>query len=191
MKKKILYIPGWMDRMVFHGCAPEIDIWSPHLRMNETLDADVIVAYSLGCVFALSQWNPEQNKKIILINPPFKKKPFHYWMWQWIKFFFGEGVQIDKQRLRLALYLPLGIFKAYRLFQKDFSESLKAVAPCCTVIRGSHDCYFCDRDVVKELQKHKIPVMELNGVGHEWDDTFLDVIKSLLNKDDGRKGMGK
>jgi predicted alpha/beta hydrolase family esterase len=184
MQEKIIkFIPGWMDRAVFYGYEG-LDIWLNNVDPEEKIEADYILAHSLGNHFALINWRKNRNAKLILVNPLLLRKKFRSWMFSWMKFSMGEGVGINPRRYPFVFHIFSGIKKARQMFQVDVLEIIDQInkEDIC-VIRGKKDKYFCTEEVADFVREKNIRLIELDGVGHMWhgkiDEAVKDILKNL------------
>lgn len=181
--KKIKFIPGWMDRTIFYHYEG-LDIWMKNINPEEKIEADYILAHSLGNHFALINWQKNKNTKLILVNPLLIKKNFRSWMMRWIRFSCGEGITVNPRRYPAIFHIFSGIKKAHRMFQIDIMEIIDKISKeDIYIIRGKKDKYFCNEEVVKIIKEKNISLIELEGVGHMWhekiDEAVNDILKSL------------
>ncbi len=178
----IKFIPGWMDRARFYGYEGP-DIWIKNIKPEEKIDADYLVAHSLGNHFALLNWLENKNTKLILVNPLLIKRNFRSWIFRWMRFSLGEGAVVYPQRMYFAHYLFSGIKKAQRFLSLNVLEILDQVSKedIVCVIRGKKDKYFCTEEVATVIKEKNIPLIELDGVGHMWHYKIDEAIENIIS----------
>ncbi|KKQ50934.1 MAG: hypothetical protein US70_C0028G0018 [Parcubacteria group bacterium GW2011_GWD2_38_11] len=168
--KKIVYIPGWMDRAEYNGFPDGLDIWGSRIDYRKKIDAEVVVAHSLGCHFALLNWNEHKNTKLILVNPVLGKRDLGSWALAWLKFFLTEGRKYTSQkRMALFFHFFLKIGLSLEMMRKDVKLILSFVPKeNLVVIRGREDLYFCNSNDCKFFVENGIRVVEIDEMGHVW-----------------------
>lgn len=176
--KKIVYIPGWMNRAEHDGFSPALDIWGSKIDYKEKINADVVVAHSLGCHFALLNWQKHKNAKLVLVNPVFGKRGLKDWIFTWFKFFFNEGIKYtDRRRTRLFFKFFLKLRLSYELMKSDI-ESILLSAPKdqIIIIKGKNDLHFCNSKNCKIIFENNIKIIEVEDMGHVWKKEKIEKI---------------
>lgn len=182
-RKKIIYIPGWMDKAEYSGFFPGLDIWGSKIDYRKRIDTDVIVAHSLGCHFALLNWQQHKNTKLILVNPVFEKKSLMELGKKWLKFLFSEGAkQINPRRVVLFFHfflkLPLSLF----LLKSDIKSLLISIPrENIFVLRGKNDNHLCSAGDLNFFVENNIKFIEIDDMGHVWKkEKIEDIIKKII-----------
>ncbi len=180
-EKKLFIIPGWMKSVGFYGDCKGLDIWKNNFNLNAQIDAAYIVGHSSGANFALinRSLNKNSNSKLILLNPLLPKKNFLYWIFQWMKFAFKGGIRVDKTMGIKQFFPALKNFAA--LLNFDPIKIIETIPKeNLIIIRGSEDRFFCDDNAKKIIKEKNINLVEVDGLGHEWNENFLNAIKDVI-----------
>ncbi len=178
--KKVIFIPGWMDRVECYQYEG-IDIWMKNIKPEDKIEADYILAHSLGAHFALLNWQKNRNAKLILVNPLLIRRKFRSWMFNWMKFLMKEGIKVNPKRYPAIFHLFSGIKKAHRLFITDVLSIMEEMSKDDVfVIRGKKDRYFCTEEVADIIKQKDILLIELDGVGHLWHEKIDEAVKDIL-----------
>jgi len=181
MNKKILLIPGWMRSVAYYKKYEGIDIWKENIPDEMNIEADYVVAHSLGSVVALQNWQKFPRTKLILVNPLVLKRSFWEWMWRWIKFALDEGPRIDKNVGILKIFS--GLKKFYQLSKIDATGILKNIsANDLVIMRGCRDKFFCDNEASGYLKKNGLSLIEIEEAAHHWNEKF-DIEIDKITKD--------
>lgn len=181
-KKNTVYIPGWMDKASFYPEFRGLEIWEKNIDPKERIEAEYVVAHSLGTHFALLNWKKNKNTKLILINPLLIKKPLKYWMIRFVKYFSNEGKKHSNMKKAAPLKNPINLFeKTKYLLKNDFFKIIeKMPIKNITVIRGDGDCYFCDTQLESLLRERNIPVIVVSGMGHVWNKKVYAILSEII-----------
>lgn len=181
-QKKIIFIPGWPYKFHPRDGFPEgLNIWEENINPETRLEADYVVAYSLGSIFALLNWEKNKNTKLILINPPLPKRSLWQWLFRWLKFITKEKIPILNQ-FSFITNKPFYAFKkAFNFFRiNPFVIIDQIPKDKLTIIRGENDHFFCDDSAVKILNIKGIKLIEINNLGHNWQNQILDYINKII-----------
>ena len=183
MKNKKAYIPGWFDtvnnRVDYYG----LDIWKEKIDPESKIDAEYVIGHSLGANFALLNWDINKNAKLILTNPAIGKKSITQWFLRWIKFIFSEGPDMNKKRARSFLNFFYNCKLCYKLLKIDLEKIIKKIPKeNIVVIRGKNDNFFCNSEVCNFLREEGIKIIEIDEVGHHWDNKMSEEINKLIEK---------
>jgi hypothetical protein len=173
-------IPGWMGAVMAYKKYIGIDIWlGKDFPTDESVKTPWIIAHSLGAHFALQAWHQDKEKKFILVNPLLKQKKPSQHIFAWLKFFFTEGPDISK-KISL-LNLPAAIRKFFLLDKINLEDILKNISPeRLTVVRGKRDKFLCDDVCVALIKKYNLRLIEIENVGHNWDNRVDAVIEKII-----------
>jgi hypothetical protein len=180
MLKKILVLPGWMNYLRMINTEEYFEIWKG--RTDKNKEADYMVGFSLGALVTLRDSNPNW-KKIILVAPPLPKRNVFIWFIKWIKYISNEGLSLKNQVFtKNPFRFIIELCRCIKLFGIDFSEILDNTSKDkIIVIRGKNDNFFCDDKAVAFLRSKNIRVIEIEGVGHNWDEKFNIEIDKITN----------
>ncbi|MEI6042447.1 MAG: hypothetical protein WCQ00_02685 [bacterium] len=176
--KRIFYIPGWMDIGEIYGFKNNLDIWDNEINLDERIDADTVIAHSLGSVALLYNWNIYRNFRIILINPVFVKDNIFI---RWSKYIIFEGVRSPVKRIKLMLFAVPAFYKAMKLFSIPVVDIINIVPhDKITIIMGEKDRYLCDKRIVNSLEKKGVDVVRVKNAGHNYNSNIEDEIMKIL-----------
>ncbi len=179
MLKKI-FIPGWMDTADNRVDFPGWEIWKNKINSNEKIDAEYIVGHSLGANFALINWDNCKNTKLILVNPLVPKRNIFSWLLRWIKFLFTEGTHLNRKRFVTFLHIINGIKVSLSLLSKDLTDIFDRIPrENIIIIRGKEDKHFFNKKIADALKAKSIKIIEVEKMGHGWNDKFNEVINNL------------
>ncbi len=180
--KKIIFIPGWMNTLETYRKYEGVEIWK-NIKNNEMPDFDFLIAHSMGTLFALKNYKPRKNQKIILVNPLIPKRNIINWFFRWIKFHQKEGLS-EKQKIVLnPILVIVGIYRCVKLLALDFSKIFSLIPKNNLVIlRGKNDYFFCDNLAVEFARLKNIQMIEIENVGHNWNETYDQEIQKLIGE---------
>lgn len=181
--KKVFFIPGWMDKAEFRVKYPGIDIWGKSIDPKEKIDADYIVADSLGCHFALLNWEYNKNVKLILVDPLLAKRGVFSWLARWLKFLVSEGTDFHKRRTIFILkHLATGCVRCVKLIKSDIISILNIIPPeNIIIIHGELDNLYSDPKIVDKLEKRGIEFIEVKEKGHNWRGDINQIVENVIN----------
>lgn len=169
--QRIILFPGWMRSVAYYKKYEGVDLWKENIPADLNIEADYIVAHSLGSIVALQNWQKFPQTKLILVNPLVLKRSFREWMWRWFKFALDEGPRIDKNVSPLKIFS--GLRKFYQLSKIDTTDILKNISKdSLIIIRGCKDKFFCDKEVSKYLKDNNINFIEITEAAHHWNGKF-------------------
>jgi hypothetical protein len=182
-KEKVVYLPGWLDLAELHPEFYGLEIWKQDIDPGERIETEYLVGNSLGCHFALLNWERNRNTKLILINPLLEKRLFLFWMWRWVKFALFEGwkhFDLKKAGNSSNLFKIIGL--ARKFLSDDYWDIIKEMPPKdVLVIRGEKDHFFCDRYLARKIRLHQIPFQEISGMGHAWEDRYVEELDKFIS----------
>ena len=182
MKKKIIFIPGWMDTVENLVNWPGLDIWKEKIDINQKIDAEYIVGYSTGANWALLNWKKNKNSKLILTMPLAPKRKISNWFLRWIKHEIFERSKITKKRSRCFPYIFRGIINLIKLMQVDPLPIIDEIPKDdLIIIRGKNDNHFFDNEAAEIIKEIKIQLIELGKVGHNWNEKIFLEIEKIVN----------
>ncbi len=170
----ILVVPGTIQLAKNYGYKG-LDIW---IR-NESIipEAQVFIGHSLGASFILNS-EVSVRKKLILINPLVKRRPFWLHVFNWLRFLFGEG--FDTKKAVPIKYWPHTLKQVLRLLPVNVLEQMKKVpAENIVVLKGKDDQYFCDAENAAILTAHHFRVIEVDA-GHDWNENMARAVATIL-----------
>lgn len=178
--KKVLYIPGWLDKGERHGFRNNLDIWSQSVNIERDFGVDYVIAHSVGCLVALANWHKHRDFKMIFINPViFKKNIFRRWLDLVIREGIPESIWAS---INPFLVIP-GLVTIFWLFQTPAAEIIKRLPrDRLLVIYGENDRYLLDNGLIDNFRKQGFKVKALPGVGHNYDPKFDEVIEQTLKR---------
>lgn len=117
---------------------------------------------------------------MIMINPLIPKRNFFVWTWRWIKFALSGGIRYDTNVPFSSMGYSIKI--AAKLTRYDLTSVLFEIPmENIVIIRGKSDKYFCDDEAVKVLATCNIHLEEVDNLGHEWNEKYVEVIKRHIN----------
>ncbi|MFA6047468.1 MAG: hypothetical protein WCV59_01470 [Parcubacteria group bacterium] len=183
MSKKIIFIPGWLDQGINFPQYETLEIWKENIKPDVKLDCDVIIAHSLGCHFALFDWENAKDKKIVFVNPLVSNRNVFSWFWRWVKFRMGETQSVQRKYIISPRRVARGVFYYFKFLMPDaFSRLDNMTDHNMIVIRGKKDLYFCDEESCVLLKEKKIEVIELDEVGHLWNSKIDEEIRRIIGE---------
>jgi len=112
MRKKIIFVPGWTRSMKFYKHYEGVEAWKSKVPLPEKIEADYIIARSLGANLLLGGLIFNHDAKIILINPLLSEEKNSKWIWIWIRFVIFGSPKIDWHMN------PLNVFSSHKKFSK-------------------------------------------------------------------------
>jgi hypothetical protein len=177
---KTLLIPGWMKSVGYYGEFDGLDIWKNDFVLSDNRSVQCVVAHSMGAAYALAEEKVgNENTRYFLINPIINKISFFSWVWRWMKFALMGGIKADPQMSVKNIFAA--IKKAIAVSRYDLDKVIAAMPKeNVVIIRGSQDDYFCDKRTIEEAKKYGLKIVEVDGLGHEWDAQYKDVLDSLI-----------
>jgi hypothetical protein len=180
MSKKI-FIPGWFDTADNHVDCSGLEIWKNKIDFKNKIEAEYVIGHSLGANFALMNWEKNKNTKLILINPLLPKRNLFFWMIIWAKATHMEGTPLTKERLRTFFHPIIAIRQCLKLLSEDLLKTIENIPQeNLTIIRGELDKYFFDKKTAEEVRLKNIRLIEIEGVGHNWDEKFNIEIEKIV-----------
>jgi predicted alpha/beta hydrolase family esterase len=175
---KTLLLPGWMSRVKNYGIGEGLDIWKKFGDPTANLDAQYLIGHSLGCHYALLNWQANRNARLILVNPPLLKRSSIVWLYRWLRYKMIEGLGVSFKDI-LAADIPAGIMNCHKLFQGDFEKIIREIPKKdLVIVKGQNDNYFCDHDVADFARAEQIRLIEVAGSGHNWSE---DIRQTIIN----------
>lgn len=180
MNKKILVLPGWMNYIKLANQNSYAGVWKG--KINKNTEADYIIGLSLGALVVLRDLNPNW-KKIILVGPLLPKRSLPIWFYNWIKYILAEGLSLKNQVFnKNPLKFVVELFRCVRFLRIDFSKILDNIpSDKIVMVRGKNDEFFCDNKAVEFMRSRNIQVIEIEGVGHNWDEKFNIEIDKIIS----------
>lgn len=183
MRKKLIFIPGWMDRGHFHGPWEDLNIWIKNIHPKNKIDAEYVIGHSMGAIFALLNWKHNKNTKVILVNPVFPRRSLWQWAKRYFRFHWREGLQNRLARMPIFIFLPLGFLKLLKLIRLDTMEIVNEIpSNDLILICGKNDDFFCDQEARDIFKKRGVKVIEIEGTGHNWDQKFNYEIEKIVSE---------
>lgn len=177
---KFVFIPGWMSAGKIYGYENSLDIWTENIDPKNKIEAEYVVAHSAGALFALLNWDANKNTKLILLGPMVPKRSAFGWLLRWGKFILTEGTHMPFARVKLFPHFISGTLCLLRLIKFDsFSILYNIPKENVVVIRGKQDNYLCDDGVASLLKERSIPIIEVDGLGHDWNDKASKLIEKI------------
>lgn len=151
-------------------------------KTDKGKEADFVVGLSLGALIVLQDLNPNW-KKIILVSPPIPRRSIFVWFFNWTKYITTEGLSLKNQVFnKNPLKFIVELFRCIKLLSIDFSKILDNIpTDKIIVVRGKKDNFFCDDEAVEFLRSKNIQVIEIEGVGHNWDEKFNIEIDKIIS----------
>lgn len=181
---KFVFIPGWMSMGKIYGYENSLDIWTSNINPEKKVETQYLVGHSAGALFALLNWDANRNTKLILVGPMIPKRSVLSWLIRWGKFILTEGTHMPFGRIKLGVYFISGTLRLLKLIQLDSFNIMRRVPrENIIVVRGKQDNYLCDDEVVSLLKENDIPVIEVNGLGHDWNERASEVVEKLTQGD--------
>jgi len=176
-KKKIIFIPGWLDSGEIHGYENSLAIWEKPIDFQQVMEADYLIGHSIGAALALHYREINPDLSIILVNPLISKRGLSR---RWLEFIIREGTHLPRRRLKILFHIPSGVAKLIRLFRIDQLAIIKKMPKeRLLIIRGKNDRHLGGEDG-RLLHQAGIPVLEIAGVGHNWHKRIDAVITSYI-----------
>lgn len=179
-ERRTLLIPGWMSRVKNYGLGEGLDIWKKFGDPTAKLEVEFLIGHSLGCHYALLNWQANRNTKLILVNPPLMKRSQIDWASRWLRYKLKEGLGVSFKDVLFA-DIWHGLHKCYRLFRPDFVKIVREIPRAdLVIVRGEHDDYFGDYEVAEFARVENIRLVEVGGSGHNWDEAIKNEVQKLL-----------
>ena len=175
---KILIFPGGFQAVKNYGNYEGVDIWLKSYS-KEVPSADYYIGHSGGASFILSHHSSISNGRFILVNPLIRKRGILSLLWNWVRFFFVEGIKREK-------IVPIsnwfyGLRLVSKLLKVDvFSIVQKIPRENLVIIRGKNDVWFCDEKSSEMIKKSGIKLIEVDA-GHDWNKKIAETVKNLLS----------
>lgn len=180
--KKIIFIPGWMNTLGTYQKYEGIEIWKK-IKNSSVLDSEYVIAHSMGTLFALKNYNPEKNQKIILVNPLIPKRNILNWFFRWIKFHLKEGLSKNQKIVLNPVLIIVGIYRCVKLLMVDSSKIFELIPEeKLVILRGKNDYFFCDNLAVEFAKLNNIRMIEVENVGHNWNEVYNQEIQKIINQ---------
>lgn len=181
-KAKFVFVPGWMNIGKVYGYEDSLDIWTNNIDPEKKIETEYVIGHSAGALFALLNWNANKNTKIILVGPMIPKRSTFGWLVRWGKFILTEGTHMPLARIKLFSHFFSGTLRLLRLIKFDPMDIVcNMPKENIVVVRGKQDNYLCDEGVVAMLRENNIPVIEVDGLGHDWNEKASELIKKLTS----------
>lgn len=182
-KPKFIFIPGWMSMGKIYGYENSLDIWTKNIDPKNKIEAEYVVGHSAGALFALLNWNANKNTKLILVGPMIPKRSVLSWLVRWGKFILTEGTHMPFDKIKLGIHFISGTLRLLKLIQLDsFDIMCEIPRENIIIVRGKQDNYLCDDGVVSFLKEKNIPVIEVDGLGHDWNEKASEIIEKLMSQ---------
>ncbi|HLN18827.1 MAG TPA: hypothetical protein VK255_01505 [Patescibacteria group bacterium] len=178
--KKIIYIPGWLDQGKNFPQYETLEIWKENISPDFETDCDIIIAHSLGCHFSILNWQRIRDKKIIFVNPLVANRNVFSWFWRWLKFRANERHGDGWKYVTKPSKIFRAIYYFFKLLWPDLFSKINNDAGNIVVIRGRRDYYFCDENSCRVLREKSIEIIELDEVGHLWNEKIDEEIKKIV-----------
>ncbi len=176
--KKVLIFPGAFQTVKNYGNYDGLDIWLKSSLTKDIPVADCYIGHSGGVNFILSHYDSIQKGKFIFINPLIKKRSIIVFFWNWLKFFFIEGIKrkkivpISNWLYCIKMVLRLLKVEVFDIIQKIPKENI-------VIIRGKNDNYFCDEESVEIIKNNNIKLIEVEA-GHDWNEKIAQVVETYI-----------
>jgi len=180
--KKIILIPGWLNTLETYKKYDGLEIWNEEKFNLEILkDADYIIAHSMGAIFTLLHWTQDIPAKIILVNPLFPKRHWIKWLLRLLKFHLFDN-RYPKILVAGLIKKLRGIKKCISMLKSDTTDLLNNISKeNIIILRGKEDYYFCDSVACELIREKGIQLIEVDGVGHDWNEKFDEEVKRIVN----------
>lgn len=180
--KKVILIPGWMNMKGMYGSDFEVlEVWADKLLPEKKIDADILIAHSLGCNWAVAAWEKNKAIRLILVNPLFPRRNIFRWFEKWREFHRKEKRPANKEVVCGLRNIIFAVKLCVRLLRKDFDATLSALEKDkITVLCGENDSFYCDKTLKDYLRSKNITPVEVPGVGHDWHEKFAEEIRKII-----------
>lgn len=180
--KKIILIPGWMNaKGMYEGDYDILEVWKNRLLPEEKIEADCLVAHSLGCSWALFNWGKNKNTRLILINPLLPKRNLSVWFWKWLWFQWKEKKPVKKEIVSGIKNKWFGIKTCRRLLKESFDKVLENISKeNIIIICGEKDFFYCDKTFKEYVKSKNIRTVEVRDAGHDWRPEIDLALKNIL-----------
>jgi len=176
---KILFIPGWLDSGERLGYQNSLEVWNQNIDLDKNLEADYVIAHSVGSLVALHNWKIYKNFKIILVNPVISKEKI---LKRWHKFTIHEGFPDSfKKSIKFFSIIP-SLIKLTKLFKISTLEIINTIPKeNLVIIYGENDRYLFDKKIINSLRERDYTIKEIKGAGHNYGPVLEEaVIKIIL-----------
>jgi len=178
MNKRIIIVPGGFQYVKNYGGYDGVDIWLKSSPKNLPT-ADYYIGHSGGVNFILSHYDSIHSGKFIFINPLIRKRNILSLLWNWIKFFFIEGIRrkkivpINNWLYGFKLVLKLLKVDVFGIIQKIPKEKF-------FIIKGKNDVWFCDKKSAEMIRNSGIKLIEVDA-GHDWNQNIAETVKKFID----------
>ncbi|MBU1039248.1 hypothetical protein KKC17_03455 [Patescibacteria group bacterium] len=180
MANNIIFVPGTLTQGHLYGPWPAVDIWLKHNQATLTNPPDIVIAYSLGATWAVTNLKITPATKFILINPLLIKKPWPIILFNWFKYLNQEGFKesqfIKQEHWWSSLKLVFKLIKIDLL-----PELIKIPKSNLLIIKGEDDSFFCDQTVKTLAERYNLP-LKLVKAGHNWNANIFEQVQAAINK---------
>lgn len=181
MEKKITFIPGWMYSADYFPYGKGINFWRDSFEFDQPIESEYLIGHSMGAAVALKLWLRNRDKKIILINPFLERKNIFRTAFDWIKFYFKEGVEDGAGFLGFK-HLPKNIVRVFKFPDENYWEILKNIPKeKIRILHGVNDCFLCDNGMCDKFRNLGLEVLEIPDAGHDWHKNFDSAILEIVN----------
>ena len=179
-KKNVLVFPGAFQSVKNYGNYEGIDIWLKSHFKEKIPTSDYVIAHSAGAIFALTLFDHFQGCKLILINPPIKKRNIFNLSIRWIKFLILEGIK--REKVVPVVNWIYGLKKLFKLLRIDTLEIIKKIPKDnLVIIKGKKDNFFCDKESAEIIKNNNIILIEVEA-GHDWNEKIAEVVNELISR---------
>lgn len=150
-------------------------------KLDKDKEVDCIVGLSLGALVVLRDLNPNW-KKIILVGSPLPRRSIFIWFFNWTKYITNEGLSLKNQVFNKNPFkFIVELARCIKILGIDFSKVLDGIPKDKIVmVRGKNDKFFCDDKAVEFMRSKNIQVIEIEGVGHNWNEKFNMEIDKII-----------
>jgi hypothetical protein len=181
-QNRIFLIPGWLNGRGMYGQDfPVLEVWKERIDPKEKIEAEIIIAHSLGCNFALSGWKKNPGAKLILVNPLLPKRSLLTWFSKWREFHLKEKPPENKEIVKGIRNKIFGVRKCFELLTKDFDAILDQIPKeNLVIICGEKDEFYCDEKFHQYIDAKKIRKVILPGIGHDWKWQLNEKIGEII-----------
>jgi len=176
--KNILIFPGAFQAVKNYGSYDGLDIWLKSFSKKDIPVADYYIGHSGGVNFILSYYNLIQKGKFIFVNPLIKKRSNVVLFWNWLRFFFVEGIKREKI-VPISNWLHC-LKMISRLLKVDVLDIIQKIPKeNLVIIRGKNDNYFCDKESAEIIKSNNIKLIEVDA-GHDWNEKIAQVVEIYI-----------
>ena len=160
-----------------------LGVWKKRISHKRKIEADILIAHSLGCNWALRAWEKNKHLTLILINPLLPKRKIFTWFLRWKKFQREEVRPKTKEVIGGFRNKLFGFKTCWDLLRYDFDKIISQIPrEKLTIIHGEKDIFYCDEIFKKYIREKNIISKEIKNAWHDWRKEFDQAIEEIISE---------